>query len=70
MRSITRATGVERTIHMGAKHPAGRQTLGPGTLHRPVEGDTLVIDTLAFEPNPSGISTTCRRARASTRWSG
>jgi len=48
---------VERTIHMGAKHPADVKPSVQGHSIGRWEGDTLVIDTLAFEPNPSGIST-------------
>jgi hypothetical protein len=47
---------VDRTIHMNAKHPAGVQPSVQGHSVGWWEGDTLVIDTVAFEPNPSGIA--------------
>ena len=47
---------VVRTIHMDAKHPADVQPSLHGHSIGRWEGDTLVIDTIAFEPNPSGIA--------------
>jgi hypothetical protein len=47
---------VVRTIHMGAAHPAGVQPSLQGHSVGRWNGDTLVIDTVAFEPNPSGIA--------------
>jgi hypothetical protein len=47
---------VDRTIHMDAKHPAGVQPSVQGHSIGRWDGDTLVIDTIAFEPNPSGIA--------------
>jgi hypothetical protein len=47
---------VMRTIHMDAEHPADiAPTLHGHSIGR-WEGDTLIIDTIAFEPNPSGIA--------------
>jgi len=46
---------VLRTIHLGAAHPAGVQASLHGHSIGRWEGDTLVIDTIAFEPNPSGL---------------
>ena len=46
---------VVRTIHMDAAHPAGVQPSLHGHSIGRWEGETLVIDTIAFEPNPSGI---------------
>ena len=46
---------VERTIHMDAEHPADVQPSRQGHAIGRWEGDTLVIDTVAFEPNPSGL---------------
>jgi hypothetical protein len=46
---------VVRTIPIDAEHPANVQ---PSRHGHPVgrwDGDTLVIDTIAFEPNPSGL---------------
>jgi len=45
---------VLRTIHMNAEHPADVQPSLHGHSVGRWEGDTLVIDTIAFEPNPSG----------------
>jgi hypothetical protein len=45
---------VVRTIHMEAAHPADVQPSLHGHSIGRWEGDTLVIDTIAFEPNPSG----------------
>ena len=47
---------VVRTIHMNSEHPADSQ---PSRHGHPIgwwDGDTLVIDTIAFEPNPSGLA--------------
>jgi Family of unknown function (DUF6152) len=45
---------VVRTIHMDAAHPADvRPSLHGHSIGR-WEGDTLVIDTIGYEPNPSG----------------
>ena len=46
---------VLRTIHMGATHPANVQPSLHGHSIGRWDGDTLVIDTIAFEPNPSGL---------------
>jgi hypothetical protein len=45
---------VVRTIHMGAAHPADVKPSFHGHSIGRWDGDTLVIDTIAFEPNPSG----------------
>ena len=42
-------------------------TLAPRPLHRPVGERALVIETIAFEPNLSGIALNVPRGRASTR---
>lgn len=47
---------VVRTIHMSATHPADVKPSLQGHSIGRWEGDTLVIDTIAFEPNPSGIA--------------
>jgi hypothetical protein len=47
---------VVRTIHMDAEHPADVQPSRHGHAIGRWEGDTLVIDTIAFEPNPSGLA--------------
>jgi hypothetical protein len=47
---------VVRTIHMDAEHPADVQPSLQGHAIGRWEGDTLVIDTIAFEPNPSGLA--------------
>ena len=47
---------VVRTIHMDAAHPANVQPSLQGHSIGRWEGETLVIDTIAFEPNPSGIA--------------
>jgi hypothetical protein len=44
---------VTRTIHMGAEHPANLQPSLHGHSIGKWEGDTLVIDTIGYEPNPS-----------------
>jgi hypothetical protein len=45
---------VTRTIHMTAQHPANVQPSLHGHSIGRWEGDTLVIDTIGYEPNPSG----------------
>jgi hypothetical protein len=45
---------VTRTIHMGAEHPANLQPSLHGHSIGKWEGDTLVIDTIGYEPTPSG----------------
>jgi hypothetical protein len=47
---------VVRTIPMNAEHPADVQPTRHGHSIGRWEGDTLVIDTIGFEPNPSGIA--------------
>jgi hypothetical protein len=47
---------VSRTIYMNAEHPADVQPSLQGHSVGWWEGDTLVIDTIAFEPNGSGIA--------------
>ena len=47
---------VVRTVPIGAAHPAGLQPSVQGHSVGRWDGDTLVIDTIGFEPNPSGIS--------------
>jgi hypothetical protein len=46
---------VERVIHMNATHPADLKPSLHGHAIGRWEGDTLVIDTIGFEPNPSGL---------------
>ncbi len=46
---------VVRTIHMGVEHPANVQPSLHGHSVGRWEGDTLVIDTIGYEPNPSGL---------------
>jgi hypothetical protein len=46
---------VERTIHMTAKHPADVKPSRQGHSIGRWDGETLVIDTIAYEPNPSGL---------------
>jgi Family of unknown function (DUF6152) len=46
---------VVRTIHMGAEHPADVKPTRQGHSVGHWEGDTLVIDTVAFAPDPSGL---------------
>lgn len=47
---------VSRTIHMNAEHPADVEPTLMGHSIGWWEGDSLVIDTVAYEPNLSGIS--------------
>ena len=46
---------VVRTIYMDAEHPADVQPSRHGHSIGRWEGDTLVIDTIAYEPNSSGL---------------
>jgi hypothetical protein len=46
---------VIRTVHMGAEHPADLEPSRHGHSVGRWDGDTLVIDTIGFEPNPSGL---------------
>jgi hypothetical protein len=46
---------VIRTVHMGAEHPADLQPSRHGHSVGRWDGDTLVIDSIGFEPNPSGL---------------
>jgi hypothetical protein len=46
---------VLRTIHMNAEHPADVQPTLHGHSVGRWEGDTLVIDTIAYEPSSSGL---------------
>jgi hypothetical protein len=46
---------VVRTIYMDMEHPADVQPSRHGHSIGWWEGDTLVIDTIAFDPNPSGL---------------
>jgi hypothetical protein len=45
---------VLRTIHMNSEHPADVQASRHGHAIGRWDGDTLVIDTIGFEANPSG----------------
>ena len=47
---------VDRIVHMGAEHPANVQPSLHGHSIGRWEGETLVIDTIGFEPNLSGIA--------------
>jgi hypothetical protein len=47
---------VTRTIRMNAEHPADVQPSHQGHAIGWWEGETLVIDTIAFEPDPSGVA--------------
>jgi hypothetical protein len=47
---------VDRVVHMGAQHPANVQPSLHGHSVGRWEGKTLVIDTIGFEPNGSGIA--------------
>jgi hypothetical protein len=46
---------VVRTIHMSSEHPADIRPSRHGHSIGRWEGDTLVIDTVAYEPNESGL---------------
>ena len=46
---------VDRIVHMGAQHPANVQPSTHGHSIGRWEGQTLVIDTIGFEPNLSGV---------------
>jgi hypothetical protein len=47
---------VERIVHIGAEHPASIQPSLNGHSVGRWEGETLVIDTIGFEPNLSGVA--------------
>jgi hypothetical protein len=47
---------VERIVHMNVEHPANVQPSLHGHSVGRWDGDTLVIDTIGFEPNLSGVS--------------
>ncbi len=46
---------VERAVPITAKHPANVKPSRQGSSIGRWEGETLVIDTIAFEPDPSGL---------------
>jgi len=46
---------VDRVIYMTDKHPANVKPSRQGHSIGRWDGETLVIDTIAFEPNPSGL---------------
>ena len=46
---------VERIIHMDAAHPADVKPSLHGHSIGRWDGETLVIDTIGYEPNPSGL---------------
>jgi len=46
---------VVRTVHMNAEHPADLQPSRHGHSIGWWEGDTLVIDTIGYEPNEAGL---------------
>jgi hypothetical protein len=48
---------VDRIIHMTDKHPAGVQPSHQGHSIGRWDGETLVIDTIAFTPDASGLGT-------------
>ena len=47
---------VDRIVHMGAQHPANVQPSVHGHSIGRWDGQTLVIDTIGFEPNLSGVA--------------
>lgn len=47
---------VDRVVHMNTEHPADVEATSQGHSIGWWEGDTLVIDTVAFTPDPSGIA--------------
>ncbi len=47
---------VDRIVHMNAQHPANVQPSVHGHSIGRWEGQTLVIDTIGFEPNLSGVA--------------
>ena len=47
---------VERIVHMGVQHPANVQPSVHGHSIGRWEGQTLIIDTIGFEPNLSGVA--------------
>jgi hypothetical protein len=47
---------VDRVVHMGVEHPANVQPSRHGHSVGRWEGQTLVIDTIGFEPSGSGIA--------------
>ena len=47
---------VDRIVHMGAQHPASVQPSVHGHSVGRWDGQTLVIDTIGFEPNLSGVA--------------
>ena len=47
---------VDRIVHMGAQHPVDLKPSVHGHSIGKWEGQTLVIDTIGFEPNLSGIA--------------
>jgi hypothetical protein len=47
---------VDRIVHMGAEHPANVQPSLHGHSVGRWEGETLVIDTIGFTPNGSGVA--------------
>jgi hypothetical protein len=46
---------VDRVIHLNAQHPANVKPSRHGHSTGKWEGETLVIDTVGYEPNPSGL---------------
>jgi hypothetical protein len=46
---------VIRTVHMGAEHPADLEPSRHGHSVGRWDGDTLVVDSIGFAPNPSGL---------------
>jgi hypothetical protein len=47
---------VTRTVYLNAQHPVDLQPSTHGHSIGWWEGETLVIDTIGFEPNPSGLA--------------